>query len=137
MKEYSPHIPFSEFPRAPDFEMGVRIILGRGIFDRRSFEHLMRHTPSRDVAVDVGAHVGSWTIGFSKLFGSVVSFEPQPTNRDYLEKNILRAHAENVVIRPEAVINDLSQIFSISATGSTRNSAMTHLKPLDLSLIHI
>jgi FkbM family methyltransferase len=127
--ENSPRIPFKEYPRAPDLEMSFRIMLGRGIFERTSFREFMKYTPKRDVAVEVGSHVGSWTLGLSKLFQRVVGFEPQPVNRQYLEKNIDRANAKNITIHPYAVVSRLNQEFCISASGETRNSGMAHLIP--------
>lgn len=125
----SPHIPLREYPRAPDLEMTARIFMGAGIFERASFEIFMRHTPQRDVAVEVGAHVGSWTLGMSKLFKSVIGFEPQPVNRQYLERNLARAKPSNVTIHPFAVVEHPEQSFRITALSLTRNSGMAHLIP--------
>lgn len=109
--------------------MTARIALGRGIFERASFELLMRHAPVRDVAVEVGAHVGSWTLGMSKLFKSVIGFEPHPVNRHYLERNLARARPANVTILPFAVTEDPQQAFRITALHLTRNSGGAHLVP--------
>jgi FkbM family methyltransferase len=125
----SPHIPLREYPRAPDLEMTARIFLGAGIFERSSFEIFMRHTPQRDVAVEVGAHVGSWTLGMSKLFQSVIGFEPQPVNRKYLERNLARVQPNNVTIHPFAVVEHPEQSFRITALHITRNSGGAHLIP--------
>lgn len=103
-------------------------MLGRGIFERDSFEKFMQHARRRDTAVEVGSHVGSWTIGLSKLFRKVIGFEPQPENRKYLDENIARADAKNIKIHPFAV-TDIKQDFSISANGATRNSGMAYLIP--------
>lgn len=127
----SPYIPILEYPRAPDLEMALRIILGRGIFERRSFEKFMSHAKGRNTVIEVGAHVGSWTLGFSKLFEHVVGFEPQPQNRAHLNDNIARANARNIQIYPFAIVNDLRKKFQISASGTTRNSGMAHLTPDD------
>lgn len=107
--------------------MTARIALGRGIFERTSFELLMRHAPVRDVAVEVGAHVGSWTLGMSKLFKSVIGFEPHPVNRHYLERNLARAQPANVTILPFAVTEDPQLAFRITALHLTRNSGGAHL----------
>lgn len=125
----SPYIPPSQYPEAPDWEMTVRIIAGRGIFERRSFDNFMRHVRGKDIAIDVGAHVGSWTIGMSRLFSTVMSFEPHPANRTYLKRNIERAGANNVLVYPQALIDQprLKQQFTISAAGTTRNSGMPYL----------
>jgi FkbM family methyltransferase len=128
-RSLSPHIPLREYPRAPDFEMTARIALGRGIFERASFELLMRHTPQRDVAVEVGAHVGSWTLGMSKLFNNVIGFEPHPVNRLYLERNLERAKPDNVTILPYAVAEYAERAFRITALHLTRNSGGAHLVP--------
>ena len=125
----SPCIPVSQYPIAPDFEMSARIVLGRGIFERKNFSRFMEHTSTRDVAVEVGSHVGSWTIGMSKLFNRVIGFEPQPTNRSYLYNNLARANTSNVKIYSNAVVDDLTQAFSITAVGNTRNSGMSYLIP--------
>lgn len=125
----SPHIPLRHYPRAPDMEMSLRIIAGRGIFERRSFGKFMAQVQGWDTAVDIGAHVGSWTLGLSKNFANVISFEPHPLNRSYLETNLARAAVDNVTVLPVALVDRprLSQIFRISAAGTTRNSGMPHL----------
>lgn len=130
----APRLKLQEYPIAPDAEMTARIALGRGIFDRTSFNRFVHHATSTDIAVDVGAHVGSWSIGFSRIFDRVVSFEPHPVNRGFLETNLVRAHADNVVVHSEAVMDRkgmLSQEFCISALSESRNSGMPHLVAAD------
>jgi FkbM family methyltransferase len=125
----SPYIPLAHYPKAPDWEMTLRILAGRGIFERRSFQNFMNGVRGHDVAIDVGAHVGSWTLGMSRCFNRVISFEPHPVNRSYLMRNMERANATNVMVCSEALVNrpNLKQEFSISAAGTTRNSGMAHL----------
>ena len=132
----APHIPFSQYPLAPDWEMRLRIMWGRGIFERSAFNLFMRSTPCRDVAIDVGAHVGSWSLAMSKLFNRVVAFEPHPNNRSYLEKNIRRAAASNITVRPYAVSSRIEQEFYITASGATRNSGQAHLVQPGETLAH-
>ena len=53
-----------------------------------------------DIVVDVGAHIGLYTIIASKrvgLSGKVFSIEPDPVNFEILGKNIRINHLENVV----------------------------------------
>ena len=134
MKDYSktsPYIPLTHYPVAPDWEMTLRILAGRGIFERHSFQNFMSNVSGHDVAIDVGAHVGSWSLGMSRFFNRVISFEPHPVNRSYLLRNMERAHAVNVVVCAEALADRpaLKHEFSISAAGTTRNSGMAHLVP--------
>lgn len=134
LTETSPYIPLTEYPRTPDLEMGVRIFLGRGIFERTSFKKFMSYIPGRQSVVEVGSHVGSWTLGFARLFNRVVGFEPHPVNRAYLLKNIERARTPGrVEVYPYAVTDNLSAEFSISANGATRNSGMAHLIPREVA----
>ena len=57
-----------------------------------------------DTIIDVGAHVGYYTLFFAKSVGNngrVVSFEPNPNNRNILKSNIERNGFNNVELRPE------------------------------------
>lgn len=54
-----------------------------------------------DVVVDVGAHIGYYTLLFSKLVGEkgkVFAFEPAPETFAILERNIERNNIRNVVL---------------------------------------
>jgi FkbM family methyltransferase len=59
-----------------------------------------------DVVLDVGAHIGTYTLRYSRLVGSegaVIAFEPEPSNRRILRWNIRLNHAQNVTVRSEAL----------------------------------
>ncbi len=61
-----------------------------------------------DVVLDVGAHIGSYTLRYSKMVGSqgkVIAFEPEPDNRRILNWNIRLNKAGNVSVRSEALGN--------------------------------
>jgi FkbM family methyltransferase len=42
----------------------------------------------RQVAVDVGAHIGTWAFELAKRFHRVYAFEPQPENFECLKENV-------------------------------------------------
>ncbi len=68
--------------------------------------HLQSLLEPGDVAVDVGAHVGYFSLLASRLVGStgrVVAFEPNPTNRAQLLRNIEINAASNVSVAPFAL----------------------------------
>src|SRR5207245_10806114 len=46
--------------------------------------------------IDVGAHVGWWSLRASKAFKSVISFEPHPETADLLETNIKLNNISNI-----------------------------------------
>jgi FkbM family methyltransferase len=59
-----------------------------------------------DVVLDVGAHIGTYTLRYSRLVGSegaVIAFEPEPSNRRILRWNIRLNRAQNVTVRSEAL----------------------------------
>jgi len=61
-----------------------------------------------DVVLDVGAHVGSYALRYSRIVGNkgrVVAFEPEPDNRRILNWNIRLNKADNVSPRSEALGN--------------------------------
>ena len=48
----------------------------RDSYEQKHFFKTMRYITNRDVALDVGAHVGIWTKRLSTIFERVISFEP-------------------------------------------------------------
>ena len=77
----------------------------------------------KDTVVDIGAHIGSFSILASKLAneGIVHSFEPMPDNYARLRENIALNDAKNVKLHPLAVSDSIDvRTLSISPshTGS-------------------
>jgi FkbM family methyltransferase len=67
----------------------------------------LRPSPG-DVVLDVGAHVGSYTLRYSRMVGyegRVLAFEPEPSNRRILRWNIRLNKAGNVIVHREALGN--------------------------------
>lgn len=52
---------------------------------------------SEDTVVDIGAHVGFFTIPIATQVHQVVSYEPSPANFSLLERNIRQNHSANVI----------------------------------------
>lgn len=61
----------------------------------------LSHVKSFGVAIDGGAHIGSWTLAMAKRFDQVIAFEPDPNNFYALQKNT--GAIRNVVRREEAL----------------------------------
>lgn len=51
------------------------------------YQAALRHTQRRRFAIDVGAHVGSWTRAMASDFAEVCAFEPHPENFECLQEN--------------------------------------------------
>jgi FkbM family methyltransferase len=56
-----------------------------------------------DVFVDVGAHLGTWTLRLAPLFKHVIAFEPCPAAYDALVEHLLLNSVRNVTVIAKAV----------------------------------
>jgi len=76
-------------------------------YDPPKCAFLRAHCRTGDVVLDIGAHIGLFSIFMAKLVGPtgrVFSFEPTPFTRQVLRQTVaLNGCEEIVVIRPEAV----------------------------------
>jgi FkbM family methyltransferase len=68
---------------------------------RRLLQQVLARVPGRRLALDVGAHIGTWTVPLAERFQSVIAFEPVAGNRECLEANV--AGRTNVTVLPVAV----------------------------------
>lgn len=55
------------------------------------------------ICFDIGAHVGLYSLAFSKAATKVISFEPMPLNLMYLERHLLLNKITNCIIVPFAI----------------------------------
>jgi len=73
------------------------------------------------VAVDVGAHIGYWTLLMSHWVGQegqVVAFEPETHNFLYLGQNVALNNLTNTKIERRAVSNAESELVKLHLTGN-------------------
>lgn len=66
-------------------------------------EFIFTYKLSFDTAIDVGANCGLITLPLSKKFKKVISFEPDPSNFQSLNKNISLNSAKNILCHQLAV----------------------------------
>ena len=81
-----------------------------------------------DTIVEVGANVGTETVGFSDIVGSdgkVVSFEPVPQNLVRLRESIGIGGLDNVQVEEKAVSNEVGRVEFVSPGGP--NSGIGHI----------
>ena len=111
-------------PDAPDQWFRDQIKRGGGIFDRSSYEMCVRNMSARKkrIALDCGAHVGSWSLPLSAEFDYVHAFEVDPDNFSYLEKNT--EGVKNIALWNIALgsCND-----PISISKGSQNSGQSHI----------
>ena len=138
----------TEFVSYPFF--GQRIIIPRdwmGAFmkswEPQSISYLSEHVRKGDIAVDVGACFGLYTVIFSKIVGNdgcVYAFEPDPYMFRLLKANIKMLHLENVFAANIALgENNRTSKFYVTNGGMSslqpmtglRNVIETHVRKLD------
>ncbi len=76
-----------------------RVLAVSGVWEPNVTAAFQRHLAQGDVCVDIGAHVGYFTLLASKLVGAeghVYAFEPSPVNFRALRANLERNGAVNV-----------------------------------------
>jgi len=90
------------------------------------------------VALDVGAHVGSWCVHMAKRFKTVYAFEPAPDSFECLQKNVghfPNVHLYNVAVGEKkgkcAVVEDISRPGNTGSRFISRGKGTVDLIRLD------
>ncbi len=80
----------------PDHETQQLVALNAGGWQLDHLHAALAHVPGRTLAIDVGAHVGSWTFAMAEAgFKSVESFEPAPDTFECLKENAKEWRADH------------------------------------------
>ncbi|MEM3680040.1 MAG: FkbM family methyltransferase [Metallosphaera sp.] len=79
-------------------------------FTRRYYDIIEDFCPicgKEPVVVDIGAHIGTFTVRWAKKLGRIrgllISVEPEPTNYALLRMNLLLNRIKNVITVPAAI----------------------------------
>ncbi|MEW6221784.1 MAG: FkbM family methyltransferase [Candidatus Hadarchaeota archaeon] len=83
------------------------------VYEPLTTELVKQEVKKGDVVLDVGAHIGYFTLIFARLVGStgkVFAFEPEPNNFVLLEKNVRANGYGNVALVQKAVSNKTEKI---------------------------
>ena len=78
------------------------------IYEPNQSEIVKKYVHEGDIVIDIGAHVGYYTLLMAQLVGEngkVYSFEPDPVNFQLLKKSVEINGFENVVLIQKAVSN--------------------------------
>ena len=76
------------------------IVDGRGTYQIKKLRAAISYCTSFRGAIDVGAHVGTWSMQLAKRFAHVYAFEPMATHRECFALNV---DAPNVTLYPVAL----------------------------------
>jgi len=106
------------FPGEMRLELDLRESLQRdflfGLYDRHELELVRRYLRGGGDFVDVGAHIGMYTVAAALALGGrgrVLAFEPNPAARAQLEKNLALNGCDNVVVSGRAVADSVGETF--------------------------
>lgn len=77
-----------------------RTVDGKLTYQYRKLEAALGHVKNRKLAIDVGGHVGLWSMWLVKHFQRVVAFEPVPEHRALFELNV---PMDNCTLQPYAL----------------------------------
>ena len=96
-----------------------------GIHEKLVTNLIKKEIHSGDVVLDIGAHIGYYTLQFANLVGStgkVYAFEPEPKNFELLKKNVQINKHDNVVLI-QKIVSDKDGIveFFVSKLDSIGN----------------
>ncbi len=105
-------------------------IVRNGIYDLAVTEFLWRLTDPGDVCIDVGGHIGHMTSVLAHRAGSgglVLSFEPNPTTRERLSRNV-RGWTEGAVIEVRSTaLSSRVGVDTLAVDPNDLNDASAHL----------
>lgn len=93
----------------------------RGTYEPEQTAHFVRWIRPGATVIDVGAHVGYYTLLASMLAGesgSVWAFEPEPTNAAFLRRHMYLNHCRNVHVEEVAVSSSSGQGRFVCGKGS-------------------
>jgi FkbM family methyltransferase len=106
------------FPGGIRLELDLRESLQRdflfGLYDRHELSLVRHHLGAGGDFVDVGAHIGMYTVTAAMSVGdrgSVLAFEPNPAARAQLERNVAINECDNVVVSGRAVADAVGAAF--------------------------
>lgn len=102
-----------------------KLVDGKLTYQYTKFQVAMKHVREWRTAVDIGAHVGTWSMHLAKKFKKVVAFEPEPTHVECFRQNVV---GQNIELHQVALGNAEGTAGFEYETGS---SGGTHLMPGD------
>ena len=97
-----------------------------GVWEPLQTQYIKNNVKEGDFVIDLGAHIGYFTLIFSELVGKngrVFAFEPNPKNFSLLKKNVLVNNFKNIELVQKAVSDKEGKIklfLSDTNTGDNR-----------------
>jgi FkbM family methyltransferase len=102
-------------------EKAGEIVDGRGTYQIKKLRTAVGLCKQRRTAVDIGGHVGLWSMQLTKMFDRVHAFEPVAAHRECFVKNVLDAGG-NAILHECALGEQEGKIAIFTEKGSSGNS---------------
>jgi FkbM family methyltransferase len=106
----------------------------RGAYEQLEIDFMKRTVKPGETVLDVGAHIGLFTITAANLVGQegkVYSFEPLPQNRSLLERSVIENGFTHRVVVEQAAVSDHTGVARMNVPDYTTNSGGAHLLAVD------
>jgi FkbM family methyltransferase len=104
--------------------VGNDAVAGKGTYQLKKYRAALGYVKGRDLAIDIGGHVGLWSRVMSYDFNQVVAFEPLQAHRDCFNRNMHEDNRQNVTLFPYA-LSDRSGTLAIHMP--TDNTGHAHV----------
>jgi FkbM family methyltransferase len=124
----TPYGPLRLFVDLADHVIGLNIVRGR--YEAPEIELVRRLLKPGDTAVDVGAHIGFFTMQMAATVGAsgrVYAFEPFAPNAELLERSIVENRFETRVAFSRAAVGATSGTAALTFPVETLNSGGAYL----------
>lgn len=111
-----------------DHVIGLNIV--RGGYERDEIEFVRKHLRAGDTAIDVGAHIGFFTIHMASIVGDsgrVYAFEPFAANAELLERSIAENGFGDRIEFRRAAVGAASGAATLTYPSETLNSGGAYL----------
>lgn len=99
------------------------LVDGRGTYQIQKLRASMEHVRGTHVAVDVGAHVGLWSMHLAKHFENVLAFEPVAQFRECFERNVTDAGVKLYAMALGSAPGKVRMVIDPADTGGTHVDA--------------
>lgn len=88
--------------------------------------YLSQYPTKNHLCIDVGGHIGTTSLPYSRLFQNVLAFEPNKKNYDYFIENIRINNNRNIEVRNKGLYNKNTSCVVIPHDGG--NSGCFYVK---------
>lgn len=96
---------------------------GKATYQINKYDAAMHHVTNRAVALDIGAHVGLWSLAMLHDFTFVHAFEPVAAHRECYVKNI--GDLKGFILHPNAVSDTVETIFMETPAHNTGHTQVS------------